>query len=188
MTPALDLSIFPSYLLTLESELRQMKLEAPVGTVLLQESSVTASLTAGFHYRTRDFEFGVLAGLGQSMLVSGTPSTSYVNVQNVLFPSVGGRLAYNGRLSPKFYLRLEASYLVDLMGSNDRLNLQMPRGARYLLNSQWGFGSKTQNWLRLTAGFGLHQRQTNIGNQQALFVEAGLCIGNLWGQRRPAGR
>lgn len=187
-TPALDLAIAPCWLMTLDSELRYLKFAAPEGINLLQDSNLTTSLTWGFHYRSRDFELGVLAGAGQSMLVSTPPNSSYVTVQNVLRPHIGGRLAYNGRVSKEFYYRVEGLYMADLSGVGDRGSLEMLRGTRYMLNTQWGFGSKTGNWLRFTAGFGLHRMETSIGAQQTILIEAGLSIGNLWGQRRPQAR
>ncbi len=182
--PELELSIMPMWLLTLESELKVVKYQAPNAAALFQDPSVLTSVTGGFHLRTRVFELGVLAGLGQSAFVAIAPSTTYIAVQNIFMPHVGGRLAYNGRFGKTTYLRLEALYLSDFPTTNDRGALQVSQSTRMLFNTHFGFNSFS-TWLRFTGGFGMQNAMTSIGNQRSMMIHFGISIGNVWGQRVP---
>lgn len=182
--PELELSIVPVWLLTLESELRAVKYEAPNAASLFQDPSVLASVTGGFHVRTKIFELGVLAGFGQSAFVAVAPSTTYVAVQNLFMPHIGGRLAYNGRWGKFTYCRIEGVFLNDLPGTNDRGTLQVTKSQRFMVNAHFGFNSFSP-WLRFIAGFGLQNSVTTLGNQRSMLLNLGISIGNVWGQRVP---
>ncbi len=182
--PELDLAIVPAWLLTLESELKAVRYAAPNAATLFQDPSVLASVTGGFHLRTRVFELGALAGFGQSAFVATAPSTTYVSVLNLFMPHVGGRLVYNGRWWKTTYFRLEGVFLHDLPGTNDRGTLQVTKSQRYLVNTHFGI-NKFGSWLRFTAGFGLQNSMTSIGNQRSMILNFGISIGNVWGQRVP---
>src|SRR3954467_4158380 len=66
LSPALDFSVEPMWMFTLESELRATKYQAPNGASLVQDPSVLASIAGGIHVHSKIFELGIVGGLAQS--------------------------------------------------------------------------------------------------------------------------
>jgi hypothetical protein len=184
--PALDVGLYGRWMFTMESTLRMMKWDAPLLAAVVQDPGLTASATAGWHFRADPLEAGFLVGLGESAFVSSPPSTSRVTVQNLAMPHIGFRFGMNGRYK-NFFTRIEVSYMIDVVNSSDRSSLTVQKSDRWLFNGQFGYG-KTKEWLRLTAGVGLQNAETNLGRQTGAYISLGVSIGRIWGQRPPLER
>ncbi len=179
--PALDVGLYGRWMFTMESTLRMMKWDAPRLAAVVQDPGLTASATAGWHFRADPLEAGVLFGLGESALVSTPPSTGRITVQNLAMPHFGFRFGINGRYK-NFYTRFDVSYMIDFVNSSDRSPLTVQHSDRWLFNGQFGYG-KTKEWLRLTAGVGVQSAETSLGRQTGAYISLGISIGRIWGQR-----
>lgn len=182
--PAFDFSMFQTWLLTVESQLRFVPHQAPSAATLVQDPGTTSNFMAGFHFNKRAFELGMVAGLNESAYVALSPSTTSLTMQNLMLPFYGARLTYNGRWTQGFFLRVEAMYLVDLPGTSSRSVLSVTSGDRLLIHAEMGIGS-WKDWLRFTAEFGVHNTNTNLGRQKNMLLNFGISIGNIWGSKTP---
>ncbi len=183
LEPAFDMGFYDHWLLTIESQLRLLRWEAPRNASLFQDPQITGSLTGGMHFRADAFEFGMLVGAGQVPFISAEPRTNRVEMENVLLPHAGARAALNFRFKRR-YFRLEGQYLLDLPLESDRSSLRVTQSGRLSASAQYGYG-RTKEWLRLSVGFTLHQSQTNIGRQTGMSLQFGVSLGNIWGQHPP---